>query len=235
MTLLSTLPCRHLLAQEIGDPLANRSWQKRLAPIEILAGGGLVYLRHGPPDPYRQDVVTWGYTFGIASRLAVSRRFQIEGMILYERKGGKQYDDEQTADTITHLPVIHKGAITTINNYECITLPILVRYDFGRKIKYHVMAGPYFSYLLKATNSWKSSVSQFQYTSDITANMNNDIGYSLVFGVEIPIPSRRHLSIQIVNSNGCVNISKSPNPSYPIEMRTNSLFLVVGTSIVKNR
>lgn len=231
VTLLIITLGRPLLAQEIKEPHADRPWQKKLAPIEILAGGGLVYLRQGPPDPHRQDVVTLGYTFGIASRLAVSRRFQIEGMILYESKGGKQYDDEQTADTVTHLPVIHNGAITTKHVYHCVTLPIAVGYHFGKNLRFQIKAGAYFSYLLNAEVTDKSSVTAYQSSNDITNLLNNDFGYLIAFGYEVPLSKKNKFSILVTSNTGLINIAKSVNPSYPIEWKTNSVFITIGFPI----
>ena len=203
--------------------------QKRFSSIEVLIGAGIVKLRQGPPDPHHQDVGYFGYTFGLGKKYALTDRCQIEARILYERKGGKGLDDEQTGDTITHTNIIHKGAIETIDFYNCFTVPINLCYYFGHKVKFQVKAGPYFSYLLKATYVTKSSVSPLlHYSDDVTNQLRNDFGYSLGFGIETPLTKENRLSIQLISNWGLVNIAKPVNPAYPPNWKTNSLFIMIG-------
>lgn len=226
---------RFAMAQEI---IENNLIAKRFSPIEIFVGAGIVSLRQGPADPHHQDVGDFGYMFGLGRRYILNDRFQIEGRIQYDRKGGKGLNDEQTGDTTTHTNVIHKGAIETRDFYNCLSVPIILCYDFGHKAKFQIKVGAYFSYLLKATYITKSSVTpQLHYSDDITNQMYNDFGFSVGFGFETPLPKGNKLSIQIISNWGLLNIAKPVNPLSPPDWKTNSSLIVVGIplrSILKN-
>jgi hypothetical protein len=206
-------------------PSISRS---RFSPLEITAGVGIISLLQEPSDPHRQDASDFGYSFGLAKKYTISDHFQLEGRVLYERKGGKQYDDEQTGDTITSTPVIHKGSITTRHIYDCVTIPLTGRYRFGSKVKFQINAGPYYSFLLKSVTNDKSSVTSYQTSSDITQLLRNDFGYCVGVGVEIPHKTGYGLSIQITNSRGLVNIWEQDNPANPRNWKTNSTLIMVG-------
>lgn len=234
-TLLILILSRFVIAQGGGEYNLTTPKQKRFSPIEILMGAGIVSLRQGPPDPHRQDVVDFGYAFGLARKYALTDYFQLEVKILYERKGGKQYDDEQTMDTVTHTNVIHKGAIITKHIYNSLTVPITACYYFGHKVRFQLKAGPYFSYALKAVTNTKTPFNpvnqpiSFQYTNDITDLLiKYDLGYSLSIGMELPLAKENKISIQLISNKGLVNIAKPVNPAYPLDWKTNSLFIMIG-------
>lgn len=114
------------------------------------------------------------------------------------------------------------GAVTLIDNFQYVNMPVLLKASFGDKVKYFINAGPSMSFLLNQKATAKN------YKSITPANNLDDynrflIGASGGIGVELPISERLFLSGEIRSTWG-LNTLRENNGN---DWRTvNSLFLV---------
>jgi Outer membrane protein beta-barrel domain len=147
-----------------------------------------------------------GFASGVFGQVNLNKTISLRTNIHFDRKGfsaGKIfYPDPATKITET---------ANYIYNYDYLTLPILFRANFGKKIKFFVNAGPFFGYLVNTRTFVQDKGSK---NSTIYINGNNaalfrktEPGISSGLGFYWPLKSKHSLSFELRNSLG----AKSPN------------------------
>lgn len=150
-----------------------------------------------------------GFSAGLFFQYNFNKIISLRTNISYERKG----DKIGTAKHIYYLnfdPNPTEIDKTVELRYEYLTLPILVRLNFGKKIKYFVNAGPYFGYLIKDSEiiKWDNHPS---IVGDFTwLDKRYDIGISTGLGLSVPIEKKIAVSLEVRDNLGLLNISAVP-------------------------
>ncbi|MDQ3102155.1 MAG: PorT family protein [Bacteroidota bacterium] len=164
---------------------------------------------------------TLGYSGGLFFQYSFRKVVSLRTKIAFERKG-----------SVLHLPLvdIHGNLIddvTTNANFNYLTIPLLLRATFGKKVQYFMNAGAYWGYLLKQTFVTKGSKLP-ETTSDNTAlHKRSDMGISAGVGLALPIARDFLLSIEVRHNLGMYNISAVPVINDGV-IRTNSTDLLLG-------
>ncbi len=142
---------------------------------------------------------TLGYSGGISFQYNWGKRIALRTNIAYERKGGEgefEFTDNYGAS-------IGKGVVNL--NFDYLTIPVLVRFTFGKRTKYFINGGSYFGYLINQTLVFKGANSNGE--SNNTASYNSlDAGISLGTGIQYPINEKLFLSSEIRGNIGLYNI-----------------------------
>src|SRR5690554_2721810 len=114
-------------------------------------------------------------------------------------------------------------------NYDYLTMPILARVTFGKRVKYFVNAGPYFGYVLKQNMVIKSSIAPTRNEDGTSMSKRYDIGFSTGLGASVPILSNVSLSFEVRNNLGLINTS-SVEVYNDGTVKTNSTNFLIGIS-----
>lgn len=176
---------------------------------------------------YGNDIIdnnhkpTIGYSGGLFFQYNFKKVVSLRTNISYERKGS--VFTSQATD-MNGNPL---GEITTNTNFDYLTLPILVRATFGKKVQFFVNAGPYFGYLIKQTFVSKGDNIQTT-TSDNTSLFKRlDTGLSTGLGLSVPIKTKFALSFEVRNNLGLYNLSVFPVANNGT-IKTNSTNFLLG-------
>jgi hypothetical protein len=158
---------------------------------------------------------TLGFSGSITFQYNWRKRIALRTNIAYERKGGEGEFDF----TDNYGASIGKGVVNL--NFDYLTIPVLVRYTFGKRVKYFINGGSYFSYLIKQTLVFKGANSDGE--SNNTSSYNRlDVGISLGIGLQYPINEKLILSSEIRGNMGLANAL--PNG----DLKVNSVNLLLG-------
>lgn len=140
----------------------------------------------------------------------------------FQRKGTRFDNILYTDQTGTVL-----GNGKNVYSLDYVTLPILVKASFGKKVQFFVNAGPYAGYLLGTSD--KTTVDTGTGKEVFTNHSMNglsrfDFGIASGIGITIPIKESWKIHAELRNYIGLKDI----NTYYPIEMYTNTTDLRIG-------
>jgi hypothetical protein len=147
---------------------------------------------------------TIGFSGGLFFQFNFKKVVSLRTNIAFERKGSVL--TSQTTDMYGN-PL---GEITTNTNFDYLTLPILVRATFGKKVQYFVNAGPYFGYLIKQTFVSKGDNIPTTTSDNTSLDKRFDTGISIGLGLSVPIKSKFAFSFELRNNLGLYNVSAVP-------------------------
>ncbi len=190
--------------------------------IGIEGGPSIISLRHENVKQKNFHSPSIGYSVGIALQYNFKKRFSIHSAILFERKGAKT--KKQGTDSLGKNTYM----FNTFDNFDYLTLPLLVRANFGKKINLFINAGPYISYLIQQHSLIKFpeeapfNNQQYTYTNSF---YKMDYGISGGVGLAIPIKQKLVFSIEARNNLGLNNIQK-----LWYSTKTNSANLLLGVA-----
>jgi len=201
------------------------------AELELTAGPAMVSIRlsEGDIDNRKLKIAP---LVGIGFRYHITNHWSAGVQFLYELKGVKDGGELLFPDS--NLPPI-KYEISTNLNY--LTLPVMVRYSFGKKIQWFAGAGGYISHLLKAEQYVTVYDPNGKQNSDVTRFYNKmDAGVCMAIGVAFPLTEKFRLKGSLTESIGLIDIDQTIDPStgkeFGQDLMTNSLSLQVGVSYV---
>ena len=137
----------------------------------------------------------------------------------YEKKG-------ETVSGHVIYPSGNQEAFKVKYFFNYITVPLLARFSFGKKIKFFAEGGGFVSYLTRSYT--RSSGTAVNYSNDNTTFFYKrpDAGVSAGLGISLPLGEKLLLNIEARNNLGLMNISVFPvynNKS----LKTNSINLLV--------
>ncbi len=163
-----------------------------------------------------------GYSGNIGVKYNVTNHFSLVSGIGFEQKNA------------TELPAFYFTGeqlypldYSIIHSFNFIQIPVLVRAEIGRKVKYFFNIGPYFSYL---TNQY---ISVFDENDNLlskniyTNNFNRFVtGISFGAGFNIPVSDKINLNSELLFGQDKTNLSKTEG----IPIKTGYIFLIVGVN-----
>ncbi|WP_430403775.1 porin family protein [Fluviicola sp.] len=122
--------------------------------------------------------------------------------LFYQQKGYQWKQDQIDLDDSS----IGKGKFTSHLDY--LTLPLLTKITFGKKINFFVNAGPYIGFLLQKTEQLKTSNPSNSYKyQDMQGTNRFDFGLTGGLGLGIPIKEKWLITIEARNYSGIMNIA----------------------------
>ena len=139
---------------------------------------------------------------GICFQYNLNEIIALRTNISYERKGSLA--KFSIRDTLAN----QTSEISTRNNFEYLTAPILIRLTFGKKIKYFFNAGPYFGYLLKQTFVTKGKNIPTSRIDNTFRDKRFDTGLSMGVGFYKPFRTNGAFTFEIRNNLGLYNVSE---------------------------
>ena len=159
---------------------------------------------------------TLGYSGGISFQYNFGKKVALRSNISYERKGGAHYGGL----TDNYGASIENSSLNY--NFDYLTLPILVRFSFGNKVKYFINGGPYLGYLLSQTFVIKGDNYKTNTIENTSSYNSLDAGISLGTGLQYPINEKLYFSSEIRGNLGL--LSTLPK----VDTKVNSVNLLLG-------
>lgn len=156
-----------------------------------------------------------GFLAGISFEYYLKENISLKINLNFERKSLSQkggYFDENGFFTEMEADI----------HYDYLTLPVLLKHEFGNSNKFFVNGGPYFGLLLNAKIKGEGSQSD-----DLTSFYKKvDFGFSIGIGTKFHLDEKNDLSIEIRENYGLINISDVPVIDDG-SIKTNSLNLIL--------
>jgi len=167
-------------------------------------GGPGISKFYGSDASHLQPIVAG--SAGVAFQYNFPKIFSIRTGLDYERKGWEA--------TVTFIDVYGNPVATTLDNFhfDYLTIPVLARATFGKKVRFFVNAGPYFSVLLRTAGILGGSTGIIpQEIVNATSTFKPfDFGISAGAGIEIPIIERFGITVEARNNVGLINVADKP-------------------------
>ena len=166
-----------------------------------------------------------GLTAGVSFQYNFNPRLSLLATLSYQEKGGKAPPVIVILDSIG----TSTGGVTPFLNYYYLTLPVLLQYTIGKKVKYHIAAGPYFSYLLARKDIIRGdNIDPMTLSKSRDLDQPIDLGGTIAIGISIPIRKNVTFSVDGRSDIGFYNTCKIGNDEiHTIKNRTIGLILGV--------
>lgn len=195
--------------------------QTTKSKLGIEAGAGITSLRGNPIlEKYQEHDV--GFSSALFLQYNLKKTFSIHTSIGFERIGTKTKSGLEVDSFGNPL-----GNAKTYRHFNYLSMPLLLRASFGKKINFFVNAGPHIGILLNETSVTKiegGATTKDEHTEDFnTANF----GVTSGLGVSIPLNLKFDISFEARDNLGLSNINKVEGLNNAT-IKTNSLSLLVG-------
>lgn len=189
--------------------------------IGVEGGPSLIFLRGDDLNEklYKPNI---GYSGGLFFQYNFKKIVSLRTNISYERKGAVL--NAQLVEPEANII----GEVTSQTNFDYLTLPLLVRGTFGRKVHFFLNTGPYFGFLTKQTfiiKDTKNPTKKIDNTSFLDKRF--DIGITTGIGLSIPIKTNFLISFETRNNLGLYNTSAFPIAK-DLPVKTNSTNFLLG-------
>lgn len=173
-------------------------------------GPGLAFLWGNGANKTNEKAAVSGYvayTFQYNFNKIISLRTEAA----YEREGG----------------TYSLGPATQHLKSDYMTLPVLARATFGKKVNFFINAGPYWSVLIKLVNQNKDSFSGTTTVTDETSRCKRlDAGITTGVGFAVPLGNRMAVTFEARNNTGLYNFNNVAGSSGII--RNNATHFIFG-------
>jgi hypothetical protein len=168
--------------------------------VGVEGGGGLSTLR-GNQMLNNLDPLL-GYTGGLWAQYDFKRFFSLKTGAYYDLKGAS---DEVT---MTDAAGNKLGTFKASQNFNYVSVPLLARLHFGKKVEFFINTGPYMGILLKQTLVFGSTMNNPGGKLDGTDNFKKtEFGISMGIGMSFTL-DRMVLSVEARDNLGLTNTSK---------------------------
>lgn len=156
----------------------------------------------------------WGGQLGLFAQIPVNERVSLKTGLYMEQKGARLSPTlADNADTYGKSPLI------LALNY--LTLPFLLRADFGHNVRFFVNGGPYVGVLLQSHLTETDSGNPV----DTDRFKKTDLGLVGGAGLSFPIAKNYDLSFELRDCLGLINVY---NTSSGGTIRTNTIQFLIG-------
>lgn len=204
----------------------NVSAQTNRYDLGIEGGPNLSTFKDQPHFDARTKVFFSG---GVSFQYNSKKIFSFRTGLYYQKKGY-----QQELKSINGSTGIVYASTDMTSNYHYLTVPLLARATFGKKVKFFMNAGPYVSYLM--VQRFTSVLSKVPVNAENNKNINGikdwDLGITGGVGIAIPLKSWL-ISLEMRNYFGILNTSirnSNSSNSGKIEHYTNTTDLNIGVA-----
>lgn len=197
--------------------------KKFISEFQVYVGPSILYPRQYFISPAEERAIRPGYTFG-ASAIHTMGKFEIEGRISVDRK--RFYNTEYYPGDTT---VVVTGDLR--NDY--LSFFVVPKYALDKRARFKVGLGAYFSLLQKSetTNSINDLSNRPIYTTrdSMFLYRNNDFGIVTSFSYHFVCAGKYTFGLEVLNTNGLIDINNTSPPSVISISRNNNLTLLLCT------
>jgi len=163
---------------------------------------------YGSPAPINKSY-TGAYALGFTAQYDFNEIFSLKSGIYNEVKGFSQ-SYSYVSNPASQTPFV---SYINYNGLDYITIPLLMKAGFGRKLHCFANAGPYLGWLVgaPASQEYTDSLIKRQTSTGNAANLYKavDFGVAGGAGIEIQLKNRFILSLEARYNLGLVNIDNS--------------------------
>jgi Outer membrane protein beta-barrel domain len=201
---------------------AGYSPVKAQTSLGILVGPSVPNLSGGSNEISQDYVSRLALHLGITVEHDLSERFSIQPEIIFDQQGGQRNGLQPFPSPVGGYDYADFKNASILNYIE---VPVLLHYKFGsRQLRYQVNAGPYFGYLLSATQKTSGTSAiyadknltplpvppqSFDATTDVTDSINRfNVGIQGGVGIAYPFSESQNLSLEIHGLYGLTNIQR---------------------------
>lgn len=194
----------------------------------VEGGPGLSFI-YGSGSVYNNFTPSFAGVAGIFGEYGFADRFSAKAALHYERISSRIENKSSQLDT---------GGMQQFN-LDCVSLPLLIKWTFGRRIQFFVNAGPNISYLLKESTWYLPESGEKTMIADETPYYQSlQLAAAAGVGATLPFAKRFLLSLEIRDNVGLLNIrtsvsdfeQKSYSPEPVAIGYTNSTLLLIGVA-----
>jgi hypothetical protein len=194
-----------------------------------IEGGPGMSLIYGSNNVYGGSGLALSGVAGITGEYGFAAQFSAKAALHYER-----------VSTVTNStsPLLSPGGKLKYN-LDYLSLPLLVKWTTGNRIRFFVNAGPCVSYLLREVTWYKPESGSTEKVADETGSYHRvNLAVTAGGGIELPVFKRFLVSVELRDNVGVLNIrSKASDFEHKSAMavetpsgHTNSTLLLVGVS-----
>jgi hypothetical protein len=192
-----------------------------------IEGGPGVSFLYGSGSVYNNFTPSLAGVAGIFGEYGFAGRFSAKAALHYERISSRIENKSSQLDT---------GGMQQFN-LDYVSLPLLVKWTFGRRIQFFINAGPNISYLLKQSTWYNpESGGKVLVANETQYYQSVHVAATAGIGAFLPFAKRFLLSMEIRDNFGLLNIRsgvsdferKSYSPEPAAVGYTNSTLLMIG-------
>ncbi|HSY62385.1 MAG TPA: porin family protein [Cytophaga sp.] len=195
--------------------------QQNKLDIGFIGGPNASYLRASASNSKIYPKI--GFYAGLSAQYNFNKYCALHTEIAFEKKGCS----ERATFLDANGNII--GDPKFAFQYNCLTIPVLFRVSFGKKVKFFLNAGPYVSYLVNAEyknifgyNNPDGNYNETSYLHKMDAGITHGLG------ILIPVHDKLYASCELRDNFGVVGLFKS-TPYYSNSQSYNySLGLLFG-------
>lgn len=165
--------------------------------LGISMGSGISNTYH---DNFSKEAGKRAFILDLNYQLTIAQHFTIKSGLSLERKGSQHEPFWCPTGEETNPYNVHF-------DYSYATVPLLPGVTFGKKIRYNVYCGPYFSFLLKRKLTKNDEFRNDVIVKQASNQKNIDFGLTSGAGIEIPIFNKFFIPIEFRYNLGLMNIS----------------------------
>jgi hypothetical protein len=194
-----------------------------------LEGGPGLSIIYADQSIYSHSSFSFGGIAGIFGEYGFARNFSAKAALHYERRGARIENNSI---------LLPPGGMQQFN-LDYLSVPLLVKWSIGRKIRFFVNAGPCVSLLLQQTLWYlPESGSKVKVVNETGAYSPIDLAMVAGIGLVVPVGKKFKVSLELRDNFGLINIrtsvSEFERDSYfstgEVKGYTNSTLLLVGVS-----
>lgn len=187
------------------------------AQLTLGVKGGINYSKFNGDEFYRDENASkTGVTFGLIIEPKLAKHFSLKLEVNYDQKGTNVAESQWMA---------YVGYTNVSANFIYLSLPVMLKVNFGQKGIFYFNTGMSYSFLLKANFQAKQG-DKFIVNSDIKSSYNSsDLSYVVGLGVKIPLTPKLGIIIDPRYVLGLSNIAKQ-DPYFKAQTLKNSTLSV---------
>ncbi len=171
---------------------AQDSYSKKLS-MGIEIGPNLTTF-YGESNHYYQTLPAIGFSGGLTFQVVINKLISLRTSYLFQLKVEKPKKSEHPIDGILKS----SGSYHEHSNFYYLGIPILLQFNFGKKVGFFVNTGPNLSFLLKGEKITKTNDNPTKKSTLTTSKF--DFGLTAGVGLVIPIKERFSLTFEARNN-----------------------------------
>jgi hypothetical protein len=181
----------------------SASAQTNKFDIGIEGGPSLVFL-HGNEMLGESNHPTTGVSAGAFFQYNFKKILSLRTNLSFERKGS--FTRYESTDYMG-IPI---EDVTINSRFDYLTLPLLVRATFGKKVQFFINTGPYIGFLIQLSTITKGGLCPTKKGNSTSLMKRFDAGLTTGIGLAVPFKQKFAFTFEARNNMGLVNISAVP-------------------------
>ncbi|MFI1743115.1 porin family protein [Thalassobellus sediminis] len=168
------------------------------------------------------------YLIGVSIDFKISEKLFLSTDLNYEKKSVKLFYPESNVTNIFVGTPIGEAPkpipdLKFQTKFQYFSIPIMVKYFFGKNLEFYVNGGPFLSYLLDVKNIDDGNESDLDFNDSFN---KTDFGLTFGFGYNFEIDENNSISIELRDNYGINDNSKSNNSNFS-STKSNSVNLIL--------